>query len=56
MDATSSTVLQGDCIRVMNGLRGESIDVAYLDPPFFTQKEHVLSGRAPGETYQFGDT
>lgn len=35
------TLLLGDCLDLLPALRSESIDLVYLDPPFFTQREHV---------------
>lgn len=39
------TVLQGNCQEILGTLSQESVDLVYLDPPFFTQKTHSLSTR-----------
>ena len=38
-------VYLGDCLEIMRGLKENSIDMIYLDPPFFTNKRHSLSSR-----------
>ena len=48
-------VQQGDCLEVMKGLKDESIDMIYLDPPFFTNKKHSLSSRDRSSHYSFDD-
>ena len=35
-------VIRDDCLNALKKMEGESIDMAYLDPPFFTQKEKPL--------------
>jgi 16S rRNA G966 N2-methylase RsmD len=36
----ASEVHHGDCLTVGRSLAGESVDLVYVDPPFFTQKTH----------------
>lgn len=43
-----------DCLQGMRGLTEESIDLIYLDPPFFTQKKHKLRSK-DGKEYEFHD-
>ena len=43
-----------DCLSAMKRMPGETIDMIYLDPPFFTQKEQV-SRNPNGCVYQFSD-
>lgn len=45
----------GDCLQVMSGLEDNSIDMIYLDPPFFTNKKHSLSSRNRTSHYSFDD-
>ena len=45
----------GDCLEIMEGLEPESIDLIYLDPPFFTQEIQVSHNRKTGEKYMFND-
>jgi site-specific DNA-methyltransferase (adenine-specific) len=47
-------ILLGDCLALMKGLPDSSVDMVYLDPPFFTQKIHKLSSRT-NEEYEFSD-
>lgn len=44
-----------DCINVLKGLEKESVDMIYLDPPFFTQRKQVLTD-SEGKKYEFDDT
>lgn len=44
-----------DCLEVMKDLSSDSIDMIYLDPPFFSQKVQSLSD-ANGTKYEFSDT
>jgi site-specific DNA-methyltransferase (adenine-specific) len=39
---------QGDCADVARQIPARSVDLVYLDPPFFTQKIHKLRGRDRG--------
>ena len=48
-------VLRGDCREVLKSLGDASVDLAYLDPPFFTQKTHALSTRDNSAEYAFED-
>lgn len=43
-----------DCLEGMKCLCEESIDLIYLDPPFFTQKNHRLISKE-GKKYEFND-
>jgi site-specific DNA-methyltransferase (adenine-specific) len=49
------TIYTGDCLDVVRDIKTGSIDVIYLDPPFFTQKEHALKTRDNGSHYSFSD-
>jgi site-specific DNA-methyltransferase (adenine-specific) len=51
----SSEVRHGDCLDVVRDLAAESVDVVYVDPPFFTQKVHSLVTRDRRTTFQFSD-
>lgn len=44
-----------DCLNAMKKLDSDSIDLIYLDPPFFTQKKHKLTNKN-GVEYYFEDT
>jgi len=49
------TVLQGNCQEILGTLPSESVDLVYLDPPFFTQKTHSLSTRDNSTKFSFED-
>lgn len=48
-------LLQGDCLNRLKELESNSIDLIYLDPPFFTQKTHKSVNRENTEEYSFDD-
>jgi len=43
-----------DCLFAMRKMKAETVDMAYLDPPFFTQKIQSLKNR-DGHKYYFSD-
>ena len=55
MSAKINTVFLGDCLDVMKNIKDESVDLIYLDPPFFTQAQHVLNTRNGKKSYEFSD-
>jgi len=48
-------VIHGDCRTILPTLEEGSIQLIYLDPPFFTQKEHILRTRDNSIEYTFKD-
>ena len=46
----------GNCINKLKRLEDESVDLVYLDPPFFTQRKHSLSTRDESKKYEFDDS
>jgi len=48
-------LIHGDCIVKLQKLEQDSIDLIYLDPPFFTQKKQRLKNKDNKE-YSFGDS
>jgi site-specific DNA-methyltransferase (adenine-specific) len=50
------SILLGDCLDVLKQLQSESVDMIYLDPPFFTQKNHSLKTRDNSNEFSFEDT
>jgi site-specific DNA-methyltransferase (adenine-specific) len=48
-------VLQGDCLVVLDNLEQNSVDLVYLDPPFFTNKVHSLGNRERSKRFSFED-
>ncbi len=51
----SSAVKLGDCLEVARGIDSESVDLVYVDPPFFTQKTHTLTTRDRKTRFHFSD-
>ena len=51
----ASEVRHGDCLEVVRGLAAESVDLVYVDPPFFTQKTHSLVTRDRTTKFAFSD-
>jgi site-specific DNA-methyltransferase (adenine-specific) len=51
----ASEVRHGDCLDVVRSLTGDSVDLVYADPPFFTRKTHSLVTRDRAKTFQFSD-
>ena len=50
-----STTYVGDCLEVLASIERESVDLVYLDPPFFTQRVHKAATRDGLETFSFRD-
>lgn len=50
-----NVTLCGDCLDIIGKMEDESIDVIYLDPPFFTQNEQKLRTRGTNTEYMFSD-
>ena len=48
-------LFQGDCLSVMQDFSADSIDLVYLDPPFFSQKVHTLHTRDRQKVFSFED-
>lgn len=55
MQAKENFVIQGDCLKVLKTVADQSVDLIYLDPPFFSQKEQKLTKRDGSGEYQFSD-
>lgn len=45
----------GDCLELMKTLKDETVDLVYLDPPFFTQKKQKLKTKDNTKEYTFDD-
>lgn len=48
-------IIQGDSLEILKEINGKSVDLVYLDPPFFTQDKHSLISKTNLE-YSFDDT
>ncbi len=42
-------LILGDCLEVLQKLEPESIDLIYIDPPFFSTRDYKVSWGADGE-------
>jgi site-specific DNA-methyltransferase (adenine-specific) len=51
----TNKVYHGDCLKILDDIPNESIDLIYLDPPFFTQKIHKLRTKDRNLEYRFSD-
>jgi len=49
-------IVKGDCLRELKKIDAKSVDLVYLDPPFFTQKKQSLKSRDSSREYSFEDT
>lgn len=49
-------LIHGDCVTELKKIEKNSIDLIYLDPPFFTQKKQVLKNKDSSKEYSFEDT
>lgn len=48
-------ILTGDCFDKLDDIQDSSVDLIYVDPPFFTQKVHKLRTRDNHIEYSFPD-
>ena len=48
-------ILLGDCLDILKQIGSESIDLVYLDPPFFTQRNHTLKTRNNDSSFTIYD-
>jgi len=48
-------IFNDDCLTVMKKMKEKTVDMIYLDPPFYTQKTQKLYN-SNGEKYEFYDT
>lgn len=47
-------IIQGDSLKILKEITEKSVDLVYLDPPFFSQEEQSLSSKA-NVIYSFND-
>jgi len=50
-----SKTLQGDCLDILKSVEPGSVNMVYLDPPFFTGRKHSSSTRDGSKFYSFDD-
>lgn len=46
----------GNCIDRLKEVSSDSVDLVYMDPPFFTQRKHSLLTRDESKKYEFDDS
>jgi len=51
----SARIVAGDCLEVLSARRDCFADLVYVDPPFFTQKQHNLTTKDRSRTFSFRD-
>ncbi len=51
-----NSIILGDCLDEMRSIEEGSIDLIYLDPPFFTERKHTLKNRERTKEFSFDDT
>jgi len=56
MKMNINEILHGNCRNVLPRFSDGFVDLIYLDPPFFTQKNHTLLSRDRTKKYEFEDT
>jgi site-specific DNA-methyltransferase (adenine-specific) len=49
-------ILHGDCLLHLKTLPENSVDMVYLDPPFFTNRTHTATTRDRSQTFSFADS
>ena len=47
-------VYNDDCLNILKDISDGTIDLIYLDPPFYTQKKQKLTS-STGKKYEFAD-
>ncbi len=50
-----SKVVCDDCLHELKKIQNSTVDLAYLDPPFFTNKHHSSMSRDRNKTFEFSD-
>jgi len=55
MQNNSNKIILGDCLEVMKKMESESIDLIYLDPPFFSNRNYEVIWGDEGEIRSFQD-
>lgn len=48
-------IIEGDCLEVLSAQTDQYADLVYIDPPFFSQKQHSLTTKDRSRTFSFSD-
>ncbi len=51
----SYKLFKDDCLRIVGGMEGTSVDLVYLDPPFFSQRVQRLKNKDRSKEFSFAD-
>ena len=49
------SILYGDCLEQLKKIKNDSVDLIYLDPPFFSQRKHSLVTKDGHKQFAFDD-
>ncbi len=55
MIPSANKLFLGDCLEQMKQITDGSVDLIYLDPPFFTERKHTLKNRERDKEFSFDD-
>lgn len=55
MSESQSQVIHGDCLHALEHIDNSSVDLVYLDPPFFTNRHHSSISRDRNKRFSFAD-
>ncbi len=50
-----NSLILGDCLQILQTLSDESIDLCYIDPPFFSNRTYEIIWGDQGEIRSFED-
>ncbi|WP_303822496.1 site-specific DNA-methyltransferase [Apibacter mensalis] len=48
-------IIHGNCIEILENIESDKVDLVYFDPPFYTQKKHILTNKDNSKIYEFED-
>lgn len=55
MNKPQSRIIHGDCIHALESVDSSTVDLVYLDPPFFTNRHHSSVTRDRKKKFSFAD-
>jgi site-specific DNA-methyltransferase (adenine-specific) len=51
----TNKIYHGNCVEKLKEIEANKVDLIYFDPPFFTQRKHILTNKDNSRTYEFDD-
>jgi site-specific DNA-methyltransferase (adenine-specific) len=51
----TNTIVHGNCVEKLKEIEANTIDLIYFDPPFFTQRTHILTNKDHSKKFEFDD-